>query len=63
MFIKEELLKIVKNEMSVDVEMKDLIEQRQQEKEIQSKKYNQGSTQLKNAINDIKEKRDQILYL
>lgn len=49
--------------MSVDVEMKDLIEQRQQEKEIQSKKYNQGSTQLKNAINDIKEKRDQILYL
>ena len=61
--MKEELLKTVKVEMSLDVEMKEIINKRKEEKELQAKQYPQASTKLKNALSDLEEKRDQILYL
>lgn len=49
--------------MGLDVEMKEIVQERKEQKERQAKVYTQGSAQLNNAINDLKEKRDQILYL
>ena len=40
--------------MSIDIEMKELIEKRKREREKQAQTYIQGSPQLKNALSDLR---------
>ena len=62
-FIKKELLRAVKNEIELDLELNQEVTTRKEKKEEFKKKLMQGSAQIANAVRDIEAKKEEILYL
>lgn len=63
LILKEHLLKTVQNELNLDIEMNEMISKRENQLELIQKTYSKGSEKLKNALQDLQQKRDQIVYL
>ena len=61
--MKKELLRAVKNEIDLDLELNQEVTARKVKKEELKAKLYENSPQINNALNDIQAKKEEILYL
>ena len=61
--MKKELLRAVKNEIDLDLELNQEVTARKVKKEELKAKLYENSPQISNALNDIQAKKEEILYL